>query len=230
MTNGVTGVEFQPAIHINLHLTTGEPMSFKIAQDVIKICKDHEIPICNLGIDTTGQQGSLADIVDRLTGEHCRRVQFAAEASSNRVSIEDSRPAKEAYKNKMTEMWYQVREFGRNGQIRGLGFQSAEEFCQRLVSEKLDVRGRIQLESKIDMKNRTGGKSPDDADSAAITMDVIRSVLGIYPGQGTRLSQQDFSPKDVERNMLSDDDLYSEDDVSNELLVGTLDDNIEIMY
>ncbi len=228
MTDGITGIEFQESVHINLKLSEGVPMTFSIAHDVIKYCRDNAIELKHLGVDVSGQQSSIADVIDREAKDVCHRVHFAAEAGKHPVSMEDDRPANEAYKNKMTEMWYQVREFGRNGQVRGLGYQAAEEFCQRIVSEKLDVRGRIQLESKIEMKARTGGKSPDDADAASICIEVMRTMLGIVPGQGGKISTGQFSPTDVLKNMLPEDGLYEEEEP--EMYSDVIEDSVKIHY
>ena len=230
MTNGITGIEFQEPVHINLKLSEGVPMAFSIARDVIQYCRDNAIDINRLGVDVSGQQSSIADVIDRESKDVCHRVHFAAEGGKRPVSMEDQRPASEVYKNKMTEMWYQVREFGRNGQVRGLGYQAAEEFCQRIVSEKLDVRGRIQLESKVEMKSRTGGKSPDDADAASICIEVMRNMLGIVPGQGGKISTGQFSSADVLRNMLPEDGLYEEDEYSEEVFCDVIEDSVKIHY
>jgi hypothetical protein len=232
MTDGLFGIEYQKEVHMELKLSDSEPMTFRIARDVIQYCKDNGIDIGYLGVDTSGQQSSIADVIDRLSKEECHRVHFASEPGSQPVSIEDARPAKDAYRDKMTEMWYQVREFGRNGQVRGLGNQAAEEFCQRVVSEKVDVRGRIILESKTEMKARTGGKSPDDADAASICIEVMRNVMGIFPGQGGRISTGSFSTKDVQKNMLSDEDvsIYEEDATQEELTSDTIEESVVIHY
>ena len=229
MAIGITGIEFQDPVHITLELTGGEPLTFNLAKKVINYCKDHEIEFGNLGVDVSGQQSALADVIDRESKGKCCRTHFASEAGSRPVSTEDNRPASQVYKNKMTEMWYQVREFGRSGQIRGIGFQASEEFCQRIVSQKMDVKGRIQLETKSEMKARTGGKSPDDADSGSICLDVARNVLGIYPSEGTGLKAGQFTPEDCFKNMLPEEKLYEEDFTSTELVVDTIEDSIQIL-
>lgn len=76
-------------------------------------------------------------------------------------------PAKDEkqYFNQRSECWGKMREFLENGQI-----PDDDDLGDQLISLDYgyDARFRIQLQSKKDLK-RNGGKSPDKADSLALT-------------------------------------------------------------
>jgi len=118
---------------------------------------------------------------DELRSGKCRRVDFAGSASDKPFSSVDNTPCNEKFRNKVTSLWFMLREFGLNNQIRGMSDIAIEQFCTRLVSEKI-FAGKIAIESKREMRNRTGGRSPDEADSAVCVIDHVRFSIGILPG------------------------------------------------
>ena len=88
----------------------------------------------------------------------------------------DSRPSKEVYVNKVSEIWFVGREYMQSGQIKGISPPLARELCARSYVTK--QKGKIQVETKAEMKKRTG-KSPDLGDSALICLFVARQRLGM---------------------------------------------------
>jgi hypothetical protein len=97
--------------------------------------------------------------------------------------VEDARPCSEIYKNKVTELWYTMREFGRNDQIRGLRQKEQSQFCKRRLIPKVDSRSKLCVESKKDFKKRTAGDSPDDADASVCALDFLRHKAAVFPGK-----------------------------------------------
>jgi hypothetical protein len=191
-TTGLVQVKFRPHEIINLALTSGEPLTYDLAFKVIeKLIRDGITP-SDLSLDTTSSQVTLADIIDvewkrrmiendELRSGKCRRVDFAGSASDKPFSSVDNTPCNEKFRNKVTSLWFMLREFGLNNQIRGMSDIAIEQFCTRLVSEKI-FNGKISIESKREMRNRTGGRSPDEADSAVCVIDHVRFAVGIMPG------------------------------------------------
>lgn len=76
--------------------------------------------------------------------------------------------AKRIYKNLKAQIWWEV---GREGSQRGLWDLSVMEAAEQTMTELLmprwfpDSRGLIQVESKDDIRDRSSGASPDDADA-----------------------------------------------------------------
>lgn len=215
MDNGMTGMDFDPQIAINLELSKAQPLSYTLAENVIKHLVSLGITPSELAIDITGAQRALADIIDRewnvakykrdpndATGwDRCFRVNFAGKPTEKSISAEDLTAANEVYRNRVTELWFLMREFARNDQVRGMNDLAFEEFCTREIID--DGREKIVVEPKLVMKSRTGGKSPDYADSMVCGAEYVRTVLGIKPGHGN-----DFigSVMDLDMAMQVDDE------------------------
>ena len=218
-TEGRLGIVFDQHKIIALEITSGEPMAYVVAYKIMNELKALGCRVDDLAIDITGSQSALADIIDKeslkddwksISGQ-CHRVKFGGAPSELRISEEDVRTAQKAYKNKVTELWYRVRTYGQNDNIRGLDETACIEFCQRqLLSSAIDSRNMECVEQKVDMKARTG-KSPDVADAVACAIDLIRVKHGIVP-QNDQLKNQIKKLK----GMLDDHELESgrnEDDM-----------------
>jgi hypothetical protein len=206
MRGGVVGIEFGDVHYINLELAAGEPMTYRLARKIIEYLKLYGITPEEWSCDITSAQRACADVVERewleKEGEmkHCHRVNFVGSASELPFSFEDETKCCDIFMNKVTELWYITREFARNGQLRGMEDQAIGEFCTREVMDKMDSRGRVKLESKTEMKSRTGGRSPDTADTETILVEHARIKLGISVGQGVKILQKEFSD-DVMSNL-----------------------------
>lgn len=92
------------------------------------------------------------------------------------------------YFNQRAEAWGRMRDWLKNGEI-----PDDDELCDQLTSLDYgyDNAYRIQLESKKDMK-KNGGKSPDKADSLAISFvpDLIKrevTTAKVRPTQGRKV-------------------------------------------
>lgn len=102
-----------------------------------------------------GCGGGVIDRLRQLGYAHIMEVPFGASAS---------RP--EQYVNKRAEMWYELAQW-----IKTIGVlpdlpELKTDLCQ--VCYDYDAAGRLRLESKEKLKERTG-KSPDLADALALT-------------------------------------------------------------
>jgi hypothetical protein len=90
-----------------------------------------------------------------------------AEVVGFRASERAWRP--DRFINRRAEMWWTLREAFRDGLI---DIDAADEdLAAQLVAMRFteDSKGRIQIESKADMKKR-GLRSPDDADAVAMSL------------------------------------------------------------
>jgi len=216
-TNGMMGIEFEEPITINLELSSGEPLTYNLAFKVIKHLESRGLDPSDLSMDCTGQGNSVADVIDRewamkhkdeSSKKKVYRVLFNSAASSEPVSVEDETPCKDKYKNKVTELWYVAREFARYDQLRGLCEIAITQFCSRevLMAGKQDV-----IESKTDMKSRTGGRSPDHADSVVVGLEYVRFKLGGTPGKGDLNTKQTITLEDVQKADIETTELYEDD-------------------
>lgn len=190
-----TGVEVNEYIRIK-RKDMAKTLAFDYADQIVAILKDRGIEPKFFGLDTTGTQGPFADIIEEKLGKGIMRVNFGGAASDRKVTNEDTGPARERYKNFVTEIWYVAREWCRLGLVylkdppRDLRIQLE---ARRYILKGKDAKsGRevIMAEPKTEMKAR-GLTSPDEGDAFCTLVHLVRThALGFIPG-----SFQDRTPQ-----------------------------------
>lgn len=171
---GYRGIELWDRIHIQLVESPDNPINYQIADRVIAECQERGLQPSDFGMDVTSASG-LADIIEQRWGRGIVRLSFGGAASDRPMSRTDQRPAKQLCKNKVTELWNRASKMVQEKSMRGLDAQTGREFCTRqfaLVGEKKVA------ESKEEMKKRTKGVSPDDADPVAGLCDMFEQEHG----------------------------------------------------
>lgn len=203
LASGLMGLEFGEVIDIQLDSAAEEPIHYQIANQVKAACEDRGVGPERLAIDATGEGGGLCDILSKEWSNKINRVEFGGRASDLPVSDEDGRPSHEAYNNKVTELWFSVREWVIRDQIKGMDHETQVEFCSRLFDDK---RRKIVVERKAEMKVRTG-QSPDLADAAALVVQMARMLGAGYLQSGAE------TDKEWEALSLKYDRVYNEDNL-----------------
>ena len=167
--NGKMGIQLERNEVIELDANSSEPVHFQIANRTRQICEENNIHPSKLAIDATGEGGGLCDILAKTWSSEIQRVEFGGKASDRPVSPEDHRPSCDVYANKVTELWFSVRQWAINEQLRNMQHDAAIEFCGRMFD---DEKRMTIIERKVDMKSRTG-KSPDLADAVALVVNAV---------------------------------------------------------
>lgn len=193
--NGLLVLQLDEYIELLEDVTRSDPKSEnpenrseQIARQLKEQCAEREIDPHHVAIDATGAGGPLCDVVDIVWGRGCLRVNFGGAASEIAVSMTDPIPANKRYKNRVTEIWYRGVDLLRQGQLKGICPAMAAEMSIRHYSYT-GVENLILAESKVDMKLRTGGQSPDIADGGFILVTLCAERFGLMasltPGQRT---------------------------------------------
>jgi hypothetical protein len=114
-----------------------------------------EAPIACIAYDAIGNGADLDSALRRMQGLPAL------------IAVQWGQPAKDdkQYFNQRSECWGKMRDFLEHGHV-----PDEDGLAEELISLDYgyDARFRIQLQSKKDLK-RNGGKSPDRADSLALT-------------------------------------------------------------
>lgn len=132
------------------------------------------MPPQHLAVDATGEGGGLCDILAKTWSPSIQRVEFGGKASDRPVSPEDHRRSSDVYANKVTELWFSVRQWVINEQLRGMHHEAVIEFCSRMFD---DEKRMTIIERKVEMKARTG-QSPDFADAITLVVEMARRLGG----------------------------------------------------
>ena len=181
--NGSIGIQLTKAqvLSINSKLKDDAgnpvPMHYQLAHQIKWHCNDQGVQAKYFGLDVTGEGGGLGDILMREWSPEIIRVEFGGAASEYAVSNEDRRPCKDAYENKVAELWYTVRELVISEQLKGVSAEESKELCNRLwrlKGKKIEVEPKSKRKTTGDageqsnwgMKERFG-RSPDLGDAVA---------------------------------------------------------------
>jgi hypothetical protein len=214
MTNGIFGLEYQTPIEIKTAASGTETKTTQIARQIIDIVVPYGMKAYNLAMDTTSVQGMLADRVEELMEDRgILRVDSASKPSDSQVSQEDDRPGHEAYRNRASEILFNITEFARYRQIRGLNdVETCQQLTERRVMDK-NLKTRW-VEPKPEYKARNRGVSPDKGDAAGLAATWVKERGGMFPGKGFLLPEQADVELDAEDLIDDPDTMYLTDDIA----------------
>jgi hypothetical protein len=176
-SDGVKTLEFVKSLELDENTNNkSQSRTDQIVTLLMDACRREKVHPRNLAIDGTGAGAPFCDVVkSRFSGEFLE-VNFGGKASDMPASGVDATPSSEVYMNRISEMWYVGREYIRSGQIRGVSPALATELCSRSYTTK--NRGKVQIESKVELKKRIG-KSPDMSDAAMLCLELCRRRLSM---------------------------------------------------
>lgn len=165
--DGKLGLELLPPVHIQLVASATYPVNYQIADRVAELNVEYGVYWEDFSMDSTSASG-LVDIISQKYSSEFRKVSFGGAPTDGPISIDDRREAKKVYGNRVTQIWFCVNRLVLAGRIRGMAMETAKEFCSRKYVLKNE---KTVVESKGEMKKRTGGVSPDLADPAGLLVD-----------------------------------------------------------
>lgn len=162
-----------------------ESRSTQIAKGFRDLCLAEGIDPKDAAVDISGGGLPFAALLTEVWNDKFLGVQFGGAPSMRAASSKDRRPAKDAFSNRVAEIWFAGIDFIQGGQVKGLTNQICIELTERrrLPAVKGATGIKLRIEQKTDMKKRTGGRSPDDADSFLILLELCRERLN-FQAQG----------------------------------------------
>lgn len=204
-----------PPSIIPIKVGESEPEA-QISEFVKRECTSLGIQPENMGHDATGR-GSLGTYLARAWSANTNPVESGGTPSERPVSLDiyitdpktnvrRLKTCKEHYVKRVSEFWFSVRYTVQAGQLAGLTDEVMEEFCMREWDRV--SQDRIEIETKGDMKERTG-RSPDLADWAAGIVEMARrrgfqiSKLANEPARNqgpSQLRQHERTVRDIIRS------------------------------
>ena len=212
MKNGRFGIQFSEPDRIELSVDGEMPMAYMICKQVADIMRVRGVAGDALAVDCTGVQGTIADIFEKEYGWHVHRINFGGKPTMLPVRVGSIERANDRYKNRVTELWFNILEYGRFGHIRGLPSSAIVELTQRQIKSAIPP---MLIEAKTEMKVRTK-QSPDIADSIACLIAYIRERVGVTPGEGTLAENVEQEREMHEEDLDGDDSNYLIESYSEE--------------
>ena len=189
LAGGLRALEFTETLRLPIDDSSPRPPTYQVVDRLRETLSELEIPITRVAVDDSGTQ-SVADVIDVELGPGCRRCNSGSSASDRPLARQNGTPVKDKFVDTGTELWIQVAELGRSGQIRNMPAEACNQFSTRRL---VPAGRRKRLESKPDYKARLKGmRSPDAGDAAALCVEAARHALGLTAGdtvQGFRPPQ-----------------------------------------
>lgn len=150
------------------------------------------IPPQNFFFDS-GMRTSLVQAFDRKYSNRVNAIDCGGRPTDRKVSEAIDVKCCDYYSKLITEFWYSVRLIVEASQFRGMSQDVCYEGCAR--EWKTVAGNKIEVETKVDMKKKTG-RSPDLFDAVAIGCEGARR-LGFRIG---RLREMDDDPAPADQN------------------------------
>lgn len=170
---------FGPQEVVPIAVSSGITAEDQIANWAKVKCDALGIPYGNVFVEC-GMRATLAVSFSRILSPDINAINFGGPATqrpmANGLFVYDeknnTRRAKTCYEHFskfVTEMAYNVRYLVENQQARNFPRQAAEEFQKRVV--RFVYNDRHELETKQEYKERSGGESPNNADSVMVAVE-----------------------------------------------------------
>ena len=183
-------LDFSDLYKFQIKASSSDPVTLQLRNQALAVMNDpgkYTAPLSATGVDASGNQG-LADDLDIYVGQGVTRtvhVNFSERASELPVRYGSSTPGNRKYRDRATEAWCTLALYCKAGMVRGLPERVLAALTKRrFVTPRGSVipREPLALEPKEEFKQRAfGGKSPDEADAAAIAALMVKEVLGVLP-------------------------------------------------
>jgi hypothetical protein len=129
------------------------------------------VKVDSIGVGA-GVVGELRNMAAR--GEHAAAV--------HGVNVGEAAADPVKYVNKRAQVWWEIGRVGSQQRTWDLSvMESAETTIAQLLQPRYfeDIKGRVQIEKKDDIRARTGG-SPDEADALLLAYVVPKDAMGSY--------------------------------------------------
>lgn len=195
-TRGMMVLDFRDTkllFNITIQAKSEDAAEIQVAKQVNKILANYKCPLHQICLDANGGGRALGG-----------SLYLESKALKPPLKILSSRSTGNSKSSTfdltvMTpyELWYNLRKFMEQGQIRGLDQTTFAQLTSRLVM--MNTLGKLSLESKLAYKKRMGAimpqlaHSPDEADAAALCLQAAIMNFGFYPGQKRDLAvKRDF--------------------------------------
>lgn len=146
-------------------------------QQIVVQCAEflsrHDIPRSSFGYDGSMRASIVHEMVAML-GPNVHSIDFGGQATDRPIDSSGT-PAREAYYNFVTEMYFAFATIVQAGQFRGADKIPAA--IAQIVRRPWSVTGKKkQIQPKRDYKAFNQGRSPDDADTLAGGLEMARRL------------------------------------------------------
>jgi hypothetical protein len=208
---GRLGLRLLKPVAIKINATSAEPAEYQIASRVRKECAKRRVQPQHFCLDSTGTGRGIGSVLQREWSQDIKLIDSTTAATDRPVSDTDSRPAKDRYDRRASELQFSARAILTAGQLRGLSMEAVREFSAR---EYIERNGKVRVSTKEEVV-LVLGHSPDYSDGVSLLVDLCRDHgLVASPLEGnTAVDDSGDSDADVEQMLVADQHAYLGDGI-----------------
>lgn len=161
------------------------PRAFQIAEQFTEKCKSWGVVPEGFAIDAT--MGQWGDIAVDVFGHGIHQVSSNGSATERplwggQAEAEADQTNRDRYIDRVAEMWFAPKALLREGLLLNIPRKAVDQMIMRGFSYGKGGRGiRVGVEPKKDFRRRTGGQSPDEADTVFLLIDLAIERHGLRP-------------------------------------------------
>jgi hypothetical protein len=195
-----------------------------IAQQVVDECRRRGVTPDQFGMDISGDGGKMLRAIIRYWLKHdpnaAEIVPISSMGSpSERIfSNVDPRPCDKVFDRRVTEYWMMVREGVLCEVIKGIPLVNENTEQTHDIVDQFSTRTyviknkKFSIETKVEMKDRTQGRSPDNADGFSYVVEMARRHgLTFNTPDDTKKVEQRRSERIKQDREMSQDKAYASD-------------------
>lgn len=170
----------RPALQLEqiLRLDSGDTIA--VAAQVADMAKKLSVPAERLCVDRTGHGAGVGDLLKNLFG-NLIQVNYSESSTKTRILEEDTQTCDEAYERMYSELWFALRKWLEHDLVKISPNVETPELFDQLTDRRYITGKRLKVESKKEYKLRSGGKSPDRADTFTLFVNACRKAFGVTP-------------------------------------------------
>lgn len=170
MEDGRMGINLFSPVYIEPRVNSEAERDYQIAFQFKQECEKRGVKPEHAGTDATGIGRGVFAIASNTWSPELKRVEWGGKASEKPSSLVDGRPAHEIYGDRVTELWFSVKEFVESGQLKGM----YPEAVKQAVSREYEFIGRRYLLNGKKECRKKLGYSPDEMDAIAGLIEVVK--------------------------------------------------------
>lgn len=172
-----------------------DPTEMQIAKQALKILRAYRVPLDQVCIDSNGQGRALGSVLHLLalqsTPEEKRQFDFGMAQPLKIYSVRRGQKSVNSFDviiKTAHELWFTLRDYIQNMQIKGLDNVTVEQLQFRKVSfigknNEAILETKQEFKARMQAKNPKLAHSPDEADGAALALQAAIVKFQFYPGQ-----------------------------------------------
>jgi hypothetical protein len=185
--DGKTAISAEESIRIQIRQGSEfPPEDHQVAREVMKLCKEREVPPKNFIMDKTGNGRGVYAILQEEWSRDVIGINYWGEATERPMRYGQEEKANEVVVYFVSELWFRASFYAYQGHLGGLlrlDPKTIDDLNARRYSLREYTKGkRMVVETKDELKKRLG-RSPDYGDSFSQFAELIIRSDGLGPSE-----------------------------------------------